>query len=236
MLTNVIFDMDGVVVDSHAAHFRTWKKFLLSLGKSVSDADLNFVRQGRKSQEILRFFLGELPNEQVQTHCHVKDVLFRSEMQGIKMLPGVQELLEDLKRSGVPIALASCGGRVRVHHLLSRLRIREYFAVVITGDEVALGKPDPEIFYKAARQLKVHPAESIVFEDSVSGIQGAKAAGMKCVGIADRQLAPALVQAGADYVLPNFFGYSWISIQKLFALSSKVVPSYDNDPSHSPLI
>jgi beta-phosphoglucomutase len=223
MLTNVIFDMDGVIVDSHEAHIRTWKKFLSSLGKSVSDADLNFVRQGRKRQEILQFFLGELSDDQIQAHCHLKDLLFRSEMQGIKMLPGVQELLEDLKHAGIPIALASCGGSARVHHLLSRLRLGEYFAVVVTGDEVKFGKPDPEIFHKAAQHMRVHPAESIVFEDSVSGIQGAKAAGMKCVGIGDRQLAPALLQAGADYVLPNFSGLSWIGIQKLFALSSRFV-------------
>jgi HAD superfamily hydrolase (TIGR01509 family) len=223
MLTNVIFDMDGVIVDSHAAHIRTWRKFLLSLGKSVSEADLNFVRQGRKRQDILRFFLGELPDDQVQAHCHVKDVMFRTEVQGIKMLPGVQELLEDLRRAGVPIALASCGGRARVYHLLSALRLREYFSVIVTGDEVALGKPDPEIFHKAAWQLHVHPVESIVFEDSVAGIQGANAAGMKCVGIADRQMAPALLQAGAAYVLPNFQGLSWVSLQKLFALNSKLL-------------
>ena len=218
MLTNVIFEMDGVIVDSYAAHIRTWKKFLLSLGKSVSDADLNVVRQGGKRQEILRFFLGELPDDRILAHCHVKDVLFRNEVQGIKMLPGVQELLEDLKRAGVPVALASCGSTAQLHHLLSRLRLREYFTVVVTGDEVTFGKPNPEIFYKAARHLLVHPAESIVFEHSVSGVQGAKVAGMKCIAIADRQMAPALVQAGADYVLPSFSGLSWISLQKLFAL------------------
>lgn len=223
MLTNVIFDMDGVVVDSHAAHLRTWKTFLCSLGKSVTDADLEFVRQGRKKQEILRFFLGELTDDKVQAYCHIKDVLFRNEVHGLKTLPGVRELLEDLKRAGVPIALASCGGNARVHELLFRLRLRDYFAVVVTGDEVTLGKPDPEIFCKAARQMHAHPAESIVFEDSVSGIQGAKAAGMQCVGIADRRMAPSLMQAGAAYVLPNFSGVSWITLQKLFAFSGKSI-------------
>lgn len=219
MLTNVIFDMDGVVVDSHAAHIRTWKTFLRSMGKAVTDSDLNFVRQGRKRQEILRFFLGELPEEKVEAYCHVKDVLFRNEAHGIKTIPGVEDLLADLKRAGVPIALASCGGRTRVHDLLSRLRLRDYFNVVVTGDEVTFGKPDPEIFHKAARQMRAHPAESIVFEDSVSGIKGAKAAGMRCVAVADRHLTPSLLQAGADHVIPNFNGLSWCSVQKLFALS-----------------
>ena len=223
MLTNVIFDMDGVVVDSHAAHIRTWKTFLRSFGKSVTDEDLEFVRQGGKKQEILRFFLGELTDERVQAYCHVKDVLFRNEVQGLKTVPGVRELLEDLKRAGVPIALASCGGNARVHDLLSRLQLRDYFSVVVTGDEVTFGKPDPEIFCKAACQMHVHPVESIVFEDSVSGIQGARAAGMKCVGIGDRRATPSLMRAGAAYVLPNFTGLSWINVQKLFALSARSI-------------
>jgi beta-phosphoglucomutase len=224
MLTSAIFDMDGVIVDSHPAHIRTWKAFLLSLGKSVTDEDLDFVRQGRKRQEILRYFLGELTDDQVQAHCHVKDLLFRNEVQSIKIFPGVRELLDDLRRAGIPMALASCGSTARVHHLLSRLGLREYFTAVVTGDEVMFGKPDPEIFHKAAGQMHAHPVESIAFEDSVSGVQGAKAAGMKCIGIADRQTTPVLKQAGADYVLPNLSGLSWISVQKLFALTSKALP------------
>jgi len=143
---SVIFDMDGVIVDSHAAHMRTWKKFLLSLGKSVADADLEFVRQGRKRQDILRYFLGDLEDGQIQALCHEKDLLFRNETESIKMVPGVKGLLEELNHAGVPTALASCGSTARVHHLLSRLRIRDYFTTVVTGDEVINGKPDPEIF------------------------------------------------------------------------------------------
>jgi beta-phosphoglucomutase len=222
MLMSVIFDMDGVIVDSHAAHIRTWKKFLLSLGKSVTDADLDFVRQGRKRQDILRYFLGDLEADEVQALCHRKDLLFRNEAESIKMVPGVHGLLEELTQAGIPTGLASCGSTARVHHLLSRLQLRQYFMAVVTGDEVRTGKPNPEIFHKAAGQMRVHPAESIVFEDSVSGVQAAKAAGMKCVGIADRQQTPALLQAGADWVLPNFSGLSWIKVQKLFAVSAKL--------------
>ena len=219
---SVIFDMDGVIVDSHAAHIRTWKKVLLSLGKSVSDADLDFVRQGRKRQEILRHFLGALEDDEVQALCHAKDLLFRYELESINVVPGARELLEELHRAGIPVALASCGSRARVHHLLSHLRLRDCFTAIVTGDEVTLGKPAPEIFHRAVRLMRVHPAESIVFEDSLSGVQGAKAAGIRCIGIAEGKQMPVLLQAGAEYVLPNFIGISWIKIQKLFALSTSL--------------
>jgi beta-phosphoglucomutase len=221
MLMAVIFDMDGVIVDSHAAHIRTWKKLFWSLGKCLSDADLDFVRQGIKRQEILRHFLGELKDKQIQAYCREKDLLFQSEIENIRLIPGAQALLEDLKCAGVPTALASCGSTARVYDLLSHLRLRDYFASVVTGDEVAIGKPHPEIFHKAAAQLRVHPAESLVFEDSISGVQAAKAAGMKCIGIGDRRHGSALLQAGADQVLPDLAGTSWIKIQKLLARSGK---------------
>lgn len=221
MLMAAIFDMDGVIVDSHAAHIRTWKRLFQSLGKSLSDAELDFVRQGIRRQEILRHFLGELDDEQIQAHGREKDQLFRSEIEHIKLIPGAHALLEDLMSAGVPTALASCGSTARVHELLSHLRLEQYFTTVVTGDDVAIGKPHPEIFHRAAEQMRVHPAESVVFEDSTSGVRGAKAAGMKCVGIADRRHASALLNAGADRVLSDLSGISWIAVQKLLARSSK---------------
>jgi beta-phosphoglucomutase len=221
MLMAAIFDMDGVIVDSHAAHSRTWKRLLTSLDKPVSDADLEFVREGRRKQEILRHFLGDLTDQQLLAFGRMKDLLFKDEVKNVKPVPGSQLFLEDLKRTGLPVALASCGGAKRVHGLLSHLRLSSYFMAVVTGDEVAVGKPHPEIFHKAAQRLHAHPAESVVFEDSVCGVQAAKAAGMKCVGIADRGRATALLEAGAECVLPDFSGVSWINVQKLLARSGK---------------
>jgi beta-phosphoglucomutase len=221
MLMAAIFDMDGVIADSHGAHLRTWKRLLLSLDKPVSDADLEFVREGRKKHEILRHFLGDLKNEQLQALGRMKDLLFQNEIESVKPIVGSQRVLEDLKCAGVPTALASCGGTKRVHDLLSHLRLSSYFRAVVTGDEVAIGKPHPEIFHRAAQRLRAHPAESVVFEDSICGVQAAKAAGMKCVGIADRGHAAPLLQAGADSVLPDFSGVSWINVQKLLARSGQ---------------
>src|SRR5260370_9725124 len=216
MLMSVIFDMDGVIVDSYDAHMGTWKAFFLSLEKSVTDADLDFVRQGRKRQEILRHFLGNLKDDEIQALCRKKDALFANEAQSVAMIPGVRDLLEELKRAAIPTAVASCGSTARVHQLLSRLRLRSYFTAVVTGDEVLTGKPDPEIFYKAARQIKAHPAESIVFEDSVSGVQGAKPAGMNGVGIAARQHTPVSQQEGRAHGLPLFPAWAGSNIKMPF--------------------
>jgi HAD superfamily hydrolase (TIGR01509 family) len=216
MLKGVIFDMDGVIVDSHPVHMRSWKKFLLSMGKRVADAELEFVREGRKKEEILRHFLGDLTDDQIQVYGYQKDLLFREEAQTINTIAGVRQLLGELNRAAIPVAVASCGSSGRVHHILDLLRLREYFATVVTGDDVTIGKPDPAIFNKAAEQLQVRPAESLVFEDCVSGVQAALAVGMKCLGIADGPRANTLLRAGADYVLPNFVGASLSQIQKLF--------------------
>jgi len=126
----------------------------------------------------------------------------------------VQQLLDELHNTGIPIALASSGSSRRVHNILDSLRLRDYFATVVTGDDVAIGKPHPAIFRKAAAQLQIQPFESLVFEDSVSGVQAAKAAGMKCLGIADHHRANALRQAGAERVFLNFLHASLGQIQK----------------------
>lgn len=217
MMKCVIFDMDGVLVDSHPSHIKVWKKFLLSKGLSVTDAELEFVRDGGKKEEILRHFLGNLNDDQVQVYGREKEQLFQEEVQNLKTIAGVQELLEELHRSGIPMALASNGSSGRVHNILDVLRLRGYFATVVTGSDVALGKPHPAIFHKAAAQLQAQPFETLVFEDSVSGVRAAKAAGMKCLGITDQQRAKALRQAGAEHVFPNFMHASLRQIQKVFA-------------------
>src|SRR5579872_4127640 len=131
MFMSAIFDMDGVLVDSHPAHMRAWKKLLLSLGKSIIDADLEFVRCGAKRQEILLHFLGDLTADQIQTYGRHKDLLFQQEAEKIKIVPGVQDLLDDLRRAGVPMALASCASRGRADYLLSLLGIKSYFSAIV---------------------------------------------------------------------------------------------------------
>ena len=217
MLKAVIFDLDGVIVDSHPSHIRAWRKFLSSKDKSVTDAELDFVRDGRKKEDILRYFFGELRDDQVSAYGREKEQLFVEEAQSLTTIAGAQELLDELSRASIPMALASNGSAKRVHSILDTLRLRYYFQAVVTANQVTAGKPHPAIFHKAAEQLHVFPFESVVFEDSVSGVRAARAAGMKCLGIADHHRAQALRQAGANHVFPNFMNASLCQIQKLLA-------------------
>jgi HAD superfamily hydrolase (TIGR01509 family) len=220
MLKAVIFDMDGVLVDSHASHTIAWRKLLLLHGKQMMESHVELVRSGRKKDELLQWFLGDLTTDQLRACGQEKDAFFREQMGNLAAIAGVQELLAELSRTGVPMAVASCGGRARVCRILELLQINQHFRLVITGDDVTQGKPDPEIYLQAAEQLRVQPAESLVFEDSVSGILAATAAGMKSVGIADMYHAQSLLQAGAVDTLPDFTGVSFAQVQQLFSSKS----------------
>ncbi len=217
MLTGAIFDMDGVLVDSHPVHMRAWRRFFQSIGKPVADLEMEYILEGRKREDILRHFLGELTEEQMRSYGRQKELLFREEASTIKTIPGIHNFLEQLTRTPIRMGVASCGGRGRVHHLLGLLALRDYFQVVITGDEVKEGKPDPAIFHKAAAELKAMPEELLVVEDSVSGVQAANAASMKCLGIAPPHREQVLLEAGAYHVLPDFLSVSVEELRELFA-------------------
>jgi HAD superfamily hydrolase (TIGR01509 family) len=216
MLRGVIFDMDGVLADSHPAHERAWKALLLSMGRVVSEEDLGFIRQGQKRQDILKYFLGELPEDEVRELGKKKDLLFQRGEAGISTIAGVRELLSELNRAAVPTAVASCGTRARVRRLLDILQLNNCFDTILTGDDVVLGKPDPSIFVKASAQLRLNPTDLLVFEDSVSGVLAANAAKMKSVGIAGPQQAKSLIEGGALHALPHFVGVSVSMLEQLF--------------------
>ena len=208
--------MDGVLVDSHPVHMRAWERFLRSQGRPVSQQDLDFILEGRKREEILRHFMGELTPELLASFGQQKETLFREESTNMKTIPGVTRFLDELASVSLPIGVASCGGRGRVNHLLEQLQLTHYFRFIITGDDVQDGKPDPAIFLKTARHLQIPPEDLLVFEDSVSGVRAARAAGMECLGIADDSRAEELRKAGAKCVARDFFHVNLTKINQLF--------------------
>ncbi len=196
---------------------RRGRRFLDSVGKEVTEDDLAFILEGRKKEDILRHFLGELSPEEVERLGHEKELLFREEARAeLRPVQGVEQILANFSQAGIKLGVASSGSDSRVHFVLQKLRLTDYFAAIVAGDDVVLGKPDPAIFRLTSQKLDVAPKEILVFEDSVSGVKAAKAAGMRCVGVAEPSRAPALLEAGADHIIDHFVGFSVSEAHNLF--------------------
>ena len=215
LLRGVVFDFDGVIVDSHPVHKRAWKKFLESVGKTISESQLDFVLDGRKRDDILRYFLGDLHSDQLVEYGHRKEQLFRDEAADVQAVEGVPAFLKDLKEAGLALAVASSATRSRVNFLLDRLELKRYFRAIVTVYDVENGKPHPAVFLRAARELRISPKALIAFDDAVSGVKAAISAGMKCIGIAQANRVAMLRDAGACHVVPDFRSLSYVKLKKL---------------------
>jgi beta-phosphoglucomutase len=220
MFKAAIFDLDGVIVDSHPLHTEAWKRFLSSRGIIAADEELALVRSGRNKEEILRHFIGDLNEHQLRAYGEQKDRFYREQVRELKTVKGVRQLLRQLKDAGIPIAVASSGSFRRVHETLDLLRLRGYFATVATAAEFRMGKRDPTIFLRTAQWMRVRCEECLVFEDSAIGVRSATAIRMKCVGIADPVHGRALLDAGAEVVFPNFAHFR---VSDLYALYTTVL-------------
>ena len=196
-IRGVVFDMDGVIIDSHPAHRRAWKQFLQSVGMEASDGELEFILDGHKREEILRHFLGDLSAEQVRDYGNRKDEMLRRLGNGVHPIDGVVDFLLALRKAGLKTALATSAGRTRTLGTLSELGIAQCFDTIVTGDEVPVGKPDPCIYRVAAERLRENPEELVAFEDAASGVKAATGAGLHCIGVAPPSHADRLRAAGA---------------------------------------
>jgi HAD superfamily hydrolase (TIGR01509 family) len=204
-IRGVVFDMDGVIIDSHPAHRRAWKLFLKSVGRDATEKELEFILDGRKRGEILRHFLGDLSPEQVQDYGERKDEMLRRLGNGIQPVEGAVEFLASLRLAGLRTAVATSAGRSRTRGTLAELGLLEYFDAIITGDEVAASKPDPLIYRLAAKRIEQNPHRLVAIEDAVSGVRAATGAGLRCIGIATEAAhAERLRAAGAFPVVPHF--------------------------------
>jgi len=216
MFTGVVFDLDGVIVDSHPLHKRAWRAFLASVGKEVSESDLDFIFEGRRRRDILIHFLGELSDTEIQEYGDKKNDFYQQACAVLEPVAGSVELIEQLEKAGLRIALATSASHERARWTLEQLKIADYFEVVVTGDDVAQSKPDPTIYRLAAERLSELPGSLCAVEDSVCGVRSAKAAGLCCLGVALAESVHALTLAGADRVFPNLLDLSIRDLQEAF--------------------
>ena len=216
----VIFDMDGVLIDSHPAHRRAWQEFLQRLGKEVTATELDFILDGRKRCEILRHFFGEMSDVELAEFGRIKDEIFQQISLEVQPIPGVLDFIEDLKQHFVKLAVATSASHSRTHSTLQRLKLQHEFATVVTGDDVADGKPNPEVYNLVRSRLGIEAQQCVVVEDAASAIESARHEGFLCLAVGHNGIAEKLRHAGANWVIDNFLGLSLGSLQTMLLQSA----------------
>jgi beta-phosphoglucomutase len=176
--------MDGVIADSNPHHRLAWEAFNRRYGLETTEA-MHQRMYGKRNDQIVRDFFGAaLSNEEVDARGAAKEALYRETIAGqveAMLVPGIRDFLDRYR--GIPKAVASNAEPANVDFLLDESGLRPYFPVVLNGHQVSHPKPDPEIYLLAAELLHVEPAGCIVFEDSYSGVEAGRAAGMKVIGL-----------------------------------------------------
>jgi len=181
----VLWDMDGTLVDSAEYHWRAWRDTMSREGSPITVEEF-LATFGQRNDSILRQWLGErATTESIQRIGDAKEALYREYVRhyGIAPLPGAFDWVRLLRREGWRQAIASAAPRANVETILDVLQVTECFQAIVSAEDVHRGKPDPEVFLVAARKLDVLPARCIVVEDAQHGIEAARAAGMKSIGV-----------------------------------------------------
>ena len=196
-----IFDWDGVIINSASQHEASWERLAKECGKMLPEN--HFKRGfGMKNEVIIPELLNwtTIPVE-IRILSLRKEAIYREIVreEGMKALPGVETWLRRLKDAGIPCVIGSSTHRENITTTLSVLGLEEFFAEIVTAEDVKRGKPDPEVFLTAAKKIGVEPEGAVVFEDALVGIAAAKAAGMRVVAVATTE--PKEKLAHADWVV-----------------------------------
>ncbi len=182
----VIFDMDGVLVNSEPTYMAIERDLFRSVGAEISPEEHDgFV--GTPVAGLWKLVVSRATSpctaEELHEQSRARIRAWLAEPGPLEPMPGVIDLLDLLDAERIPFAVASSSSLHNIDAILRRLGIRERFAALVSGHEVPRGKPAPDVFLEAARRLGADPADCTVFEDAHFGVAGAKAAGMFCVGV-----------------------------------------------------
>lgn len=182
-----IFDLDGVIVDTAVYHYKAWKKLANQLGFDITEhqnEQLKGVSRVRSLELILQWggiTKSAAEQEELASLKNSWYVDMISKMTPAEILPGAKEFLEDCRAAGLKTALGSASKNSMM--ILEKINLVDMFDAVIDGNKVSKAKPDPEVFLKGAEELGVLPANCVVFEDAIAGVEAAKNGGMKAVGV-----------------------------------------------------
>ncbi|HVM71307.1 MAG TPA: HAD family phosphatase [Anaerolineales bacterium] len=194
-IKGVLWDMDGVLVDTGDFHYQAWSSTLDQYRIPYSREKFNETF-GMNNWSILALLLGpQLDQDTYEKISNQKEESFRQVIHGkVKLLPGVLKTLENLQSRGIRQAIASCAPPENIAALVDELQLRNHFEAVVSGYAMA-GKPAPDVFLAAARAIDINPHECLVIEDAVTGVKGAKRAGMACLAVTNTHPAKSLGEA-----------------------------------------
>jgi beta-phosphoglucomutase family hydrolase len=211
----ILWDMDGVLVDTGELHYKSWATTLAGYGYDLT-FDLFKTTFGMNNYDILKTIYGHPPSPDFLAQVtDQKEGSFREMIHGrARPLPGVLDWLEQIKARGFAQAVASSAPIENVDVLVDELGLRPYFSALVSGYAMQ-GKPAPDIFLEAARQVGVLPSACLVIEDSIAGVQAAKRAGMTCIAVLTTNPASAL--SAADLITPTLAELDPAVIEDLLA-------------------
>lgn len=199
----VVWDLDGVIVDSAAAHNLSWSAMAREFGLPYDperDFKANF---GRHNTDIITSQWGVTDPSEIERMAISKETSFREAARELKPLPGVLELARAIEQAGWKQGIGSSAPIENINLLLSVTGLAPYMQAVTSAEDVTRGKPDPRVFLIAFERLGVSPRNGVVIEDAPAGVQGAIAAGAACLAVTTTQTRQALKEAGAHLVVSS---------------------------------
>ena len=205
----VLWDMDGTLIDSEEFHWISWRDTLANEGITITREQF-LASFGQRNDSIIPRWLGAAARpERIERISKAKEELYRQLVQrdGMSPEPGVATWLRRLHNEGWLQAVASAAPRANIDAVLEALSATRIFQGIVSADDVHRGKPDPEVFLIAAFRVGVPPHRCIVVEDAVAGVQGARSAGMKSIGVSHngKQLPADVVVQSLDLLAPDAF-------------------------------
>ena len=185
MIKALIFDMDGTIVDNMGVHTAVWLDVLAGFGVKITAAEFQATMAGMTSPETLRKLVNpEMTDAQVAEVTRRKEERYREQYRAtMQPLPGLVSLLQETRQAGMSLAVATAAGNENIDFVMNGLALWDYFDAVVGADDVARGKPHPDLFLLAAKRLNVSPEHCLVFEDALTGIEAARRAGMAVIAI-----------------------------------------------------
>lgn len=212
----IIFDMDGVIVNSSIYHEKAWKLFCDKYHLKLDDEDIQYYVRGKTNKDTLDFlFQKDVPKKEIDKYTKEKELIFQDIYKdNIKPIEGLMDFLEILKVNKINTAIATSAPTENIDFVINTLQIEKYFNIIINEKYITKGKPDPEIYIKTSSYLHIDPKNCIVFEDSIPGIRSALNAGMKVIGVVTTHKKEELIDA--NFVIDNFKNITLNQLYNLF--------------------